>query len=283
MAEISPTLIKTLRDRTGVGIGKCKEALEKTDGNLEDAISYLRKLGVTSAVKKEGRAANEGKIRSEETDQLIAIVEVNSETDFVANNEKFLQFLENITKEVAKTHPKTSEDFLKQKYSKDPSLTIDEYRATIVQMIGENIQIGRFKLVEKGKNNSVGVYSHMNGKIVCAVVIEGSSQVEDLARDIAMHTAAAAPDYLDPKQIPADVVSHEREIAKSQIHNKPADIIGKIVDGKINAFYDSVCLLRQRYVRDDKITIAQLVEKKSKEIGKPLSLTSFIRLAIGQK
>lgn len=283
MAEITSDLIKTLRERTGVGIGKCKEALEQTGGDLEEAISFLRKSGIASAVKKEGRAANEGKIGFEETKDLVAIVEIKAETDFVANNQKFGEFLSNISKEVAKTKPKSLESFLSQKYSQDSSLTIDEYRATVVQMIGENIQIGRLTVLQKGGDKSIGIYSHMGGKIVCAVEIGGSNQVEDLARDISMHIAAAAPEYLDPKQVPAAIQEHEKEIARSQIKNKPANIIDKIVEGKLNSFYDAVCLLRQHYIKDDKVRIADLVENKAKQIGKPLHVTSFLRWAIGQK
>lgn len=280
MANITPELIKKLRDRTGVGIGKCKEALAATDGDIETAISNLRKAGMASAVKKADRETNEGMIGFAENDQCIAVAEVNAETDFVVKNDKFVEFLKNIVEEVAATQPKSLEDFLAQKYSKEPTLTIDEFRGTIVQMIGENIQISRILIVPKSAKNSLGVYSHMNGKIVTLVEIEGESGHEDLAKDVAMHAAASHPDYLNPESVPADVLNHEKEIAKSQIPpGKPDNIIDKILEGKVRAFYDQACLSHQKFIKDDSVTIEQLIKKA----GNNLSIKSFSRWAIGQK
>ena len=154
-------MIKELRDRTGVGMGKCKEALEEAKGDMELAISNLRKAGMASAVKKEGRATNEGMIGTAENNQTIAIVEVNAETDFVVKNDRFKEFLNNIAEEVAKTSPASLEAFLQQKYSKDPSLTIDQYRATIVQTIGENIQIRRFLTLQQNTRAARLGYIHI--------------------------------------------------------------------------------------------------------------------------
>ena len=135
---------------------------------------------------------------------------------------------------------------MQQKYSKDPSLTIDQYRATIVQAIGENIQIRRLILIEKTPQKSLGFYTHLGGKIVTLVEITGSNKEEAIAKDIAMHVAAAAPDYLSPEKVPADIISSEKEIAKSQVKDKPANIVDKIVEGKVNAFYDTACLVCQK-------------------------------------
>jgi elongation factor Ts len=281
MAEITPAKIKELRDRTGVGMGKCKEALEEAKGDMELAIANLRKSGMAAAVKKEGRTANEGMIASATSGNTIGIVEVNAETDFVVRNERFQQFLQAIAAEVAATHPASLEVFLKQPYSKDHSLTIDEYRGTIVQAIGENVQIRRLTALKKEADQSVGLYSHLGGKILTLVVIKGAQGEEALAKDIAMHVAAAHPEYISPEKVPADVVNAEKEIAKGQIQGKPAHIIDKIVEGKINAFYDSVCLTRQKYIRDDSLTISDLIAKRAKEIGKPLALTQYIRWSVG--
>lgn len=282
MANVTPAMIKELRERTGVGMGKCKEALEEAKCDMELAITNLRKAGMASAVKKEGRETKEGMIGTAETDKTVAIVEVNAETDFVVKNDRFKQFLESIAEEVAKTHPSSLETFLKQKYSKDPDLTIDQYRATIVQTIGENVQIRRLMTFQKDPNKSLGVYSHLGGKIVTLVEITGSNKDEALAKDIAMHTAAAAPEYLSPEKVPQDIINNEREIARGQIQGKPANIVEKIVEGKVNAFYDSTTLARQKYIRDDSLTITDLVNKRSKEAGKPLMLTHFIRWCVGQ-
>jgi elongation factor Ts len=282
MAQITAELIKQLRERTGVGMGKCKEALETAHGDIELAIDNLRKAGIATAVKKEGRTANEGMIGVAESNQRIAFVEVNSETDFVAKNELFGRFVKQIAEEVASTNPASVEQFLTQKFSKDPSLTVDQYRATIVQAIGENIQIRRLITVAKGSDKSVGTYSHMGGKIATGVEVSGSNAESALAKDIAMHIAAAAPDFLSPEKIPSNLVEHEREIAKSQVQGKPAHIIDKIVEGKLSAYYDGVCLLRQKFVKDDSMTISDVVSKRSKETGKPLTVTNFIRWSVGQ-
>jgi elongation factor Ts len=280
---ITPDMIKKLRERTGIGMGKCKEALEEANGDIELAISNLRKAGIATAVKKEGRATNEGIISSSENGHAVAIVEINAETDFVVKNDRFQEFSKNITDEVLATKPKSLEDFLKQKYSKDSHLTIDEYRATIIQTIGENIQISRLKVIPKNSNTSIGVYNHLGGKMVTMVEIHGSASEEPLAKSIAMHIAAASPDYLSPERVPQEVITHEEEIAKSQMHGKPANIIDKIIKGKLEAFYDQSCLLRQKYIKDDSISITDLVSKRSKESGHPLTVTSFLRWSVGQQ
>ncbi len=282
MTQITADMIKLLRERTGVGMGKCKEALEVAKGDMELAISNLRKAGIASAVKKEGRTTNEGVISTAETPKLVALVEVNAETDFVVRNERFQEFSRNVAQEAAASNPTSLDAFKGQKYSKDHNLTIEEYRSTIVQTIGENIQIRRLKTLPKSQDKSIGVYIHLGGKLVTVVEISGSNSEEALAKDIAMHIAAAAPEYLSEKDIPAEVIAHEREIAKSQIKGKPENIIDKIVDGKINAFYDAACLIRQKYIKDDAITIADLINKRAKEVGKPLAVISFLRWGVGQ-
>lgn len=281
-AQITAAMIKELRDRTGVGMGKCKEALEEAKGDMELAISNLRKAGIATAVKKQGRETNEGMIAVAENAKHIAIVEVNAETDFVVKNDLFGRFLKDIVAEVLSTAPSSVEQFLGQKYSKDTALTIDQYRATIVQTIGENIQIRRLIVIPKGADKSVGVYSHLGGKIVTFVEIKGSASEEALAKDIAMHVAAASPEYLSPETVPAQVIDQEKDVAKGQMKGKPANIIDKIVEGKINAFYDAACLVRQKYIKDDTISIMDLVNKRSKEIGKPLTITHFARWCVGQ-
>lgn len=279
---ITAEMIKELRERTGVGMGKCKEALEEAKGDIELAISNLRKAGMATAVKKEGRATNEGMIGASETPSAIAIVEVNAETDFVVKNERFKQFLDSIVAEVAHTMPTSLENFLKQKYSKDQSLTIDQYRATVVQTIGENIQIRRLQVIPKAANKSFGLYSHLGGKILTFVEISGSNKENSVAKDIAMHVAAASPEYLSPEKVPADVIAKEKEIAKSQIKGKPENIMDKIVEGKIKSFYDATCLLCQKYIRDDNLSIIELVNKRAKESGSQLTVTNFLRWNVGQ-
>lgn len=275
---ISPQLIKELRDRTGVGIGKCKEALEEANGDLNVAIENLRKSGMASAVKKEGRTANEGMIGIAESNNRIAMVEVNAETDFVVKNERFQKFLEEVAQELVDTNPASLEDFLAQKFSKDPNLTIDQYRATIVQAIGENIQVRRLKVFEKNNDSSLGVYSHLGGKIVTLVKIDGTAGAADLAKDIAMHVAAAHPEYINPEDVPSKIIDQEKEIARSQMAGKPDHVIEKILEGKISKYFDEVCLNKQHFIKDDSVKIEDLVKKH----GANLAISHFERWTVGQ-
>jgi elongation factor Ts len=281
-ANVTADKIKELRDRTGVAMGKCKEALEQAGGDMEKAIDILRKAGMASAVKKEGRETKEGIIGVAENQGGVALVEINAETDFVTQNENFKNFLRDMAQEIVDTRPSSLEAFLKQNSKKDPSFTIDQCRAQIVQTLGENIQIKRFHIIPKSADVSIGVYSHMGGKIVTAVILTGGAGQEALAREIAMHVAAESPDYLRPEDVPQDVKAREEDIAKSQIKGKPENMIGKIVEGKLKAFYDQVCLLQQKYVKDNTLSITSLLENESKRINKKLSIQSFIRWKVGE-
>lgn len=284
MAEVTAQMIKELRERTGVGMGKCKEALVEANGDMNLAIDNLRKAGMATAVKKQGREAKEGLIGSAESAKGIALVEINAETDFVVKNARFLEFLQSIAQEVAETTPTSLETFLQQKYSKDKKMTIDEYRASIVQAIGENIVIRRLKTWPKKPNHTLAIYSHLGGKIATIIELAGSAQEQELAKALAMHIAAAAPEFISPEKIPAQTLAHEREIAKSQLDgsNKPPAILEKIIDGKIKAYYDQACLLNQKYIRDDAKTVAEVVGHRAKETGKALNVIDFVRWTVGE-
>jgi elongation factor Ts len=280
---VTAEMVKELRARTGVGMGKCKEALDQSGGDMELAISNLRKAGIASAVKKEGRDTKEGLIAAAESAKAVAVIEVNAETDFVVKNDMFQKFLAELAKEAAETLPASVEAFLAQKFSKDPSHTIDEHRAIVMQSIGENIKVQRLAIFPKSEALSIGTYSHMGGKIVTLVQIEGGVGEEALAKEIAMHIAAESPTYVDSHEVPADVKAHEEEIAKAQVVGKPENVIAKIVEGKINSFYDQVCLNRQKFVKDHTLTIAQLVAARGKDSNKPLKVKSFVRWHVGEK
>lgn len=282
MAEVTATLIKDLRERTGIGMGQCKEALVESNGDIDAAISLLRKKGLTSAVKKQGRETKEGKIAAGETAQAFALVEANAETDFVVKNDRFQTFLQDIALDAAQTQPASLEALTQQPYSKDPHLTIDQYRATMVQSLGENIQIRRIAILPKVANHSSAVYSHLGGKMLTFVELEGASGEEELARSIAMHIAAAAPEYLSTESVPASIIEQEKEIARAQIVGKPDFVVAKILEGKLNDFYANNCLLNQKSIRDDSVTIAQLVEKRAKERGVPLKIKRFLRWVVGE-
>lgn len=280
--KVTPDMVKELRERTGVGMGKCKEALDQAQGDMEKAIDILRKAGMASAVKKEGRETKEGMIATAESNDAIALVELNAETDFVVQNDRFKQFAHDIAIEVAETKPSSLEAFVAQQYRKDPSLTIDQYRAIVMQSLGENIKLKRLQIFPKSSKISLGIYSHMGGKIVTLVEIDGGAGQEALARDIAMHVAAESPDYLKPEEVPASVRAREEQIALAQVAGKPQQIMDKIVEGKLKAFFDQVCLLGQKFVKDSSISIATLVENEGKRLGKPLTIRRFIRWKVGE-
>ncbi|NGX30853.1 MAG: Elongation factor Ts [Chlamydiae bacterium] len=282
MTEVTMELIKELREQTGVGITKCKEALVAADGNIDGAVSWLRKAGVASAVKKESREAKEGLVYIVDHAEYVSCVEVNSETDFVAQNEKFKEFAHNIAEQIAETAPANTEELMAQKYIKDTSMTLDEYRISQVQALGENIQISRFELFSKAKDVSIGFYMHMGGKVSSIVEIEGAHGQEVLCRDIAMHAVATDPQYLDSSEIPSDVLDSEKEIIREQIKNKPAEFQDKIIEGKLRAYYETVCLVNQKFVKDPSITVQKFVDAKAKELGKTLKVKRFLRWKIGQ-
>ncbi len=282
MTEISPQLVKELRERSGVGMSKCKEALVEAEGDIQKAADILRKKGLASAVKKEGRLTKEGVIGVFETDDNIALMEINTETDFVAKNEKFQKFVNELTEQVAKATPASVDEFSNENYSIDPSLTIEEYRNLLVQSIGENIQIARLQTIQKKDRCSYGIYSHMGGKLVTIVEIFGSLDEAKLARDIAMHVAAEDPQYLKETDIPETVKRKEEEIARSQVKGKPLNVIEKIIEGKIKAFADQVCLVNQKYIKDPNITVSKVVESRSKEIHSELKINCFWRWKVGE-
>lgn len=280
--EITADMIKELRERTGVGMGKCKEALVLAEGDMEKAIDVLRKAGMASGVKKEGRETKEGLILTAEDKHHLVIAEANAETDFVAQNDRFKHFLHDCVKQALESKPKTLAEFVQQPYYKDKSITIDQYRNLIIQALGENIQLRRVETITKHPNCSYGIYSHMGGKLVVIVEIEGAADQEGIAKEIAMHVAAENPDYLKPEEVPANVIAREEEIARSQMQGKPANIVDKILAGKIKAFMDQVCLISQKYVKDNSVTVQQFLDTCGRKIGKPLSIRCFWRWKVGQ-
>jgi elongation factor Ts len=282
MSNVTAQLIKALRDRTGVGMTKCKEALVQSSGDIEGAIEFLRKAGIASAVKKAERETNEGAIDFAESDSHIALLQMNAETDFVVNNEKFRAFQREMVEEALISKPATPEAFLECAYSKDSSKTIDEKRKELISVLGENIEISKILIITKETPASYGLYSHMKGKIFTLVEISGSSDEKALAYDIAMHAAAEAPDFLVPEDVPAETKAREEDIAKSTIPaGKPPEVTEKILAGKMRSFYEQVCLVLQKYIKDPSVSIQQLVEARGKESGKELKLTRFVRWQMG--
>lgn len=281
MSKTTAEMVKTLRERTGVGMSKCKEALDNSDGNMEEAVAYLRKKGMASAVKKSGREAKEGLIGSAENEASIALVELNAETDFVIQNDKFKEFLDTLCKEALRSKADSVEALQGQELSDRPGITVEEARAELVLSLGENLQIRRVEVIEKQAGHSYGLYAHAGGSIVTMVEIGGDTDQSALAKDIAMHIAADAPEYLKPEDVPADVITRERDIAKEQIGNKPENVIDKIMEGKLKSFYEQVCLTCQKYVKDPSTTVGALVEKRGSETSQPLQIVRFLRWQVG--
>jgi elongation factor Ts len=282
MKEITAEKIKDLRERTGVAMGKCKEALVLAEGDMEKAVDILRKAGVAAGAKKEGREAKEGLIVTMEDAQAIVLVEGNAETDFVAQNERFKHFLHDVAKQALHTQSGSLADFVKQPCHQDPSITIEQRRNLVIQALGENIQLRRLELIHKKPNHSYGVYSHMGGKLVVIVDLEGAAHQEGIAKEIGMHIAAENPDFLKPSEIPADVIAREEEIARSQVVGKPANIVDKIIAGKIKAFEEQMCLVNQKYIKDSSVTVEQFLDLCGKKLGAPLSIRCFWRWKVGQ-
>ncbi|MDN3504945.1 MAG: translation elongation factor Ts [Rhabdochlamydiaceae bacterium] len=279
MSNVTASMVKELRDRTGVGMGKCKKALDEAKGDVEEAISILRKSGMASAEKKQSRDTNEGMIGFKESDSHVAIVEINAETDFVVQNERFQAFVEDLCAAALENKPTSVEEF--SSVQMQNGMSVEEYRADHIQTLGENIKVRKVSIMSKEGDTSIGVYSHMGGKIVATVEIVGSSEATEFARAVAMHVAAEFPEYLSPEGIPADIIARETDIAKDQVKTKPENIQEKIIQGKLAAFYDQNCLLRQKYIRDPSKTVAAVVEEEGKKLGKTLTLKSFTRWQIG--
>ena len=266
--------VKALREKTGAGMMDCKKALQETNGDMEEAITWLREKGISKAAKKASRIAAEGLTKAVEKGNKAAIVEVNSETDFVAKNESFTSFVDKLANTLVDSDAKTLEEA--------NELTIDDETVanTIINLtakIGEKISFRRFEVVEKKDNEVFGIYSHMGGKITTLVVVEGAN--EDVAKDVAMHTAAMRPTYLNSEEVPSDVLDKEKSIMKEQLLNegKPEDRIEQILVGKVKKYYEEVCLENQIFIKaENKETVGKFVEQNG---GK---LIKMVRYEVGE-
>ena len=274
MATITASLVKELRERTGAGMIDCKKALQQTDGDVEKAIDYLRENGIAKAAKKADRIAAEGLSYIEVKGNKAVILEINSETDFVAKNEKFVALVKNVADAILTAEPKNLEEALKvEAQGGTVEAVINEGIATI----GEKLSLRRFEVVTKTDADAFGAYSHMGGKIGVLTLVEGSTD-ETAAKDVAMHIAALAPRYLDESEVPADVLEHEKKVLTEQALNegKPANIVEKMIAGRINKFLEEITVVKQKFVKDDSFTVEKFVASKG---GK---LTKFVRYEVGE-
>ena len=257
---VTASLVKELREKTGAGMMDCKKVLTETDGDIEKAIELLRERGIAKAAKKSGRIAAEGLVEAyvSEDGKVGAIVEVNSETDFVGKNEEFKTFVMDVAKQVVKNNPATVEELLAQPSIAVEGKTVQEVLVEKIATIGENMTIRRFARFET--DGLVEKYIHGDGKI--AVLVNMKNGNKELAKDICMQIAAARPEFVNREQVPADRLEKEKEILKQQTINegKPEAIAEKIVMGRINKFYEEVCLIDQEFVKDPSMKVSQILK-----------------------
>ena len=266
--------VKDLRERTGAGMMDCKKALQENNGDMDAAIDWLREKGIAKAAKKEGRIAAEGTTKMLVEGNKAIILEVNSETDFVAKNEKFVSFVDKLAKNVMNSDATDLESALTVSCDEG---TVNDMVVNAVAQIGEKISFRRFEKVVKTDSQVFGTYSHMGGRIATLVVLEGAN--EEVAKDVAMHAAAMNPSYINPSQVPADVLEREKEIMKEQLLNegKPADRLEGILVGKVNKFYGDVCLENQVFIKaENKETVNDYVKANNG------SIVSMIRYEVGE-
>jgi elongation factor Ts len=280
--------VQALRERTGCGMMDCKKALTEANGDMEKAVEVLREKGLAAAAKKAGRIASEGVVLADVEDGIGIIIEVNAETDFVAKNEKFQEFVKNTATVVRTQNPADVEALLDLKY--DDKFTVGEELRDKILTIGENMSIRRFERIE----GAVVSYVHGGGRIGVLVQFETDGETaknqlfEEIGKDVAMQIAALNPAYLSRETVPSEVIEKEKEILMAQIKNdpkmanKPDQIVAKMVEGRIGKFYENNCLVDQPFVKDGSLTVAQYVASKAKEIGKDISIIKFIRFERGE-
>ncbi|HCY1698890.1 TPA: elongation factor Ts [Staphylococcus aureus] len=275
MATISAKLVKELREKTGAGMMDCKKALTETDGDIDKAIDYLREKGIAKAAKKADRIAAEGLVHVETKGNDAVIVEINSETDFVARNEGFQELVKEIANQVLDTKAETVEALMETTLPNGKS--VDERIKEAISTIGEKLSVRRFAIRTKTDNDAFGAYLHMGGRIGVLTVVEGSTD-EEAARDVAMHIAAINPKYVSSEQVSEEEINHEREVLKQQALNegKPESIVEKMVEGRLRKYLQEICAVDQDFVKNPDVTVEAFLKTKG---GK---LVDFVRYEVGE-
>ncbi len=270
---ISANLVKELREKSGAGMMDCKAALEETKGDIEKALDYLREKGIAKATKKASRIASEGLANIYVDGNKAVILEVNSETDFVSQNDEFKSMIDEIGKALLTSDAKTMEE---ANAVKAGDQTIGELIIDKITKIGEKLSFRRFEIVTKSDEEVFGPYLHLGGRIATLIVLKGAN--EGVAKDVAMQAAAMKPTYLFSKDVPQDEIAREKEVLKEQAVNegKPADIAEKMVEGRIKKYYQEVCLADQAFIKDNSIDIKTYVTNNGGE------LVSMIRYEVGE-
>ena len=290
---ITAAMVKELREMTGAGMMDCKKALNETNGNMDEAVEFLRKNGQAKAEKKASRIAAEGLCTVVmDGDQTAAVVEVNSETDFVAKNETFQSFVAAVAKQAVVSDAADMDAFMAEKWNEDESKTVADALVEKVAVIGENLKIRRFEKVSE-PNGCVVTYVHGGGRIGVIVDAETSvvnDAVKEGMKNIAMQIAALAPKYVSRDEVSADYIAHEKEILKAQIMNdpkesqKPEKVINGMIEGRISKELKEICLVDQVYVKaeDGKQTVAKYIDELSKAAGAPVKVKKFVRFETGE-
>ncbi len=275
MATISAKLVKELREKTGAGMMDCKKALTETDGDIDKAIDYLREKGIAKAAKKADRIAAEGLVHVETKGNDAVIVEINSETDFVARNEGFQELVKEIANQVLDTKAETVEALMETTLPNGKS--VDERIKEAILTIGEKLSVRRFAIRTKTDNDAFGAYLHMGGRIGVLTVVEGSTD-EEAARDVAMHIAAINPKYVSSEQVSEEEINHEKEVLKQQALNegKPENIVEKMVEGRLRKYLQEICAVDQDFVKNPDVTVEAFLKTKG---GK---LVDFVRYEVGE-
>ena len=293
MAEITAAMVKELREMTGVGMMDCKKALTETDGDMEKAVEMLREKGLAASAKKAGRIASEGmvEIHLSEDNKSGAIVEVNSETDFVAKNQVFRDYVAAVAKQASETSAKDMDAFFEEKWAVDPQYTVKEALSQQVAVIGENLNIRRFEKYEKAQAGKLVSYVHGGGRI--GVLIELACEKEcdelvELGKNVAMQIAALKPQFITEKDVPADFIEKETEILTAQAKNdpknanKPDNIIAKMIEKKKKKELKEFCLVDQPYVKDGDLTVQKYIDSVAKEIGADIQIVRYVRFETGE-
>lgn len=275
MAAINAKLVKELRDRTGAGIMDCKRALTETDGDIEKAIDVLREKGMAKAAKKSGRIAAEGLADVIVDGNRAVALEVNSETDFVAQNAEFRQLIKVIGTHLLKAEPADVEEALGQTIASEGQ-TVSEYITAAIAKIGEKISLRRFSVFHKTEEERFGSYIHMGGRIAVLTKLSGGD--EETAKDIAMHVAAIKPLYLSENEVPSDVVAHEKDVLTQEAlaEGKPEKIVEKMVNGRLKKFFKEITLVDQPFVKDGDVTVSEYLKSKNAEVK------AFVRYEVGE-
>ncbi len=270
---ITANMVKELREQTGAGMLDCKKALTETNGNMEEAITWLREKGISKAAKKQTRIAAEGLATAKISGNNAVLVEVNSETDFVAKNPEFVSLVDGIANVILDKKPANMKEAMKLELD---GTSIEETIVNKTATIGEKLSFRRFELVEKTDNQVFGTYSHMGGKIVTLALLEGNDT--EVAKDIAMQIAAMRPLYLDRESVPEERIQKEREILTEQAENEGLDSnkLPMIVNGRLNKFFEEICLVDQGFVKENKMKVSKYVESKN------MKILSFVRYEVGE-